>query len=117
MSPIQHSPCARKTRSQARNQTVLTQTLKVPLDGTPTVSQLKAQLEIGAIMTLLKCPGEENSVKEEESDGAEAFPTLVGASQGTRGPTLAPTYHPFFHHYEPSLLAIMQKNYPNYGQS
>ncbi|MBW0488699.1 hypothetical protein O181_028414 [Austropuccinia psidii MF-1] len=51
---------------------------------------------------------EENSVEEEESDGTEAAPAPVGASEGTRGPTLAQSDQPVSHQTEPSLLAIMQ---------
>ncbi|MBW0503433.1 hypothetical protein O181_043148 [Austropuccinia psidii MF-1] len=43
--PIQHSPPARQTRSQARSQAVLTPTPRAPLDGTPAVSQLRAYLD------------------------------------------------------------------------
>ncbi|MBW0543197.1 hypothetical protein O181_082912, partial [Austropuccinia psidii MF-1] len=52
---------------------------------------------------------EENSVEEEQSDGTEGSPAPVGVSQGTGGPTLAQSYQPFSHQYEPSLLAIMQQ--------
>ncbi|MBW0541287.1 hypothetical protein O181_081002 [Austropuccinia psidii MF-1] len=45
--PIQHSPPARQTRSQARDQAVLTPTPRAPLDGTPEVSQLRAHLDRG----------------------------------------------------------------------
>ncbi|MBW0591781.1 hypothetical protein O181_131496, partial [Austropuccinia psidii MF-1] len=45
--PIQHSPPARQTRSQARTQAVLTPTPRAPLDGTPAVSQLRAELDRG----------------------------------------------------------------------
>ncbi|MBW0587583.1 hypothetical protein O181_127298 [Austropuccinia psidii MF-1] len=48
--PIQHSPPARQTRSQARTQAVLTATPRAPLDGTPAVPQLRAQLDRGPIM-------------------------------------------------------------------
>ncbi|MBW0515184.1 hypothetical protein O181_054899 [Austropuccinia psidii MF-1] len=41
--PIQHSPPARQTRSQARAQDFLTPTPKDPLDNTPEVPQLRAQ--------------------------------------------------------------------------
>ncbi|MBW0532642.1 hypothetical protein O181_072357 [Austropuccinia psidii MF-1] len=51
----------------------------------------------------------ENSVEEEESNGTEASPAAVGASEGTRGPTLAQSYQPVSHQTEPSLLAIMQQ--------
>ncbi|MBW0553313.1 hypothetical protein O181_093028 [Austropuccinia psidii MF-1] len=52
---------------------------------------------------------EENSVEEEESDGTEGVPALVGASQGTGGPTLAQSDQPVSHQSEPYLLAIMQQ--------
>ncbi|MBW0487274.1 hypothetical protein O181_026989 [Austropuccinia psidii MF-1] len=48
--PIQHSPPARQTRSQARAQAVLTPTPRAPLDGTPEVPQLRAQLDRGPHM-------------------------------------------------------------------
>ncbi|MBW0585087.1 hypothetical protein O181_124802 [Austropuccinia psidii MF-1] len=48
--PIQHSPPVRQTRSQARTQDVLTPTPRAPLDGTPGVSQLRAQLDRGPIL-------------------------------------------------------------------
>ncbi|MBW0519865.1 hypothetical protein O181_059580 [Austropuccinia psidii MF-1] len=51
---------------------------------------------------------EENSVEEEGSDGTEASPSPVGASEGTRGLTLALSDQPVCHQTEPSLLAIMQ---------
>ncbi|MBW0586378.1 hypothetical protein O181_126093 [Austropuccinia psidii MF-1] len=48
--PVQHSPLARQTRSQARAQAVLTPTPRAPLDGTPAVPQLRAQLDRGPRM-------------------------------------------------------------------
>ncbi|MBW0515188.1 hypothetical protein O181_054903 [Austropuccinia psidii MF-1] len=45
--PIQHSPPARQTRSQDRTQDVLTPTPRAPIDGTPAVPQLRAQLHRG----------------------------------------------------------------------
>ncbi|MBW0503889.1 hypothetical protein O181_043604 [Austropuccinia psidii MF-1] len=48
--PIQHSPPERQTRSQARPQAVLTPTPRAPLDGTPAVPQLRAQLDRGPHM-------------------------------------------------------------------
>ncbi|MBW0568741.1 hypothetical protein O181_108456 [Austropuccinia psidii MF-1] len=126
--PIQHSPPARQTRSQA----VLPPTPRAPLDGTPAVPQLRAPhgrrstIQEGTkrakkikliLSSTWRIPrtfkdqsqrssedGEEekeNSVEEEESDGTEGVPALVGASQGTGGPTLAQS--------EPFLLAIMKQ--------
>ncbi|MBW0585285.1 hypothetical protein O181_125000 [Austropuccinia psidii MF-1] len=46
---------------------------------------------------------------QKESDGTEASPSPVGASEGTRGPTLAQSDQLVSHQTEPSLLAIMQK--------
>ncbi|MBW0499013.1 hypothetical protein O181_038728 [Austropuccinia psidii MF-1] len=48
--PLQHSPPAKQTRSQARTQAVLTPTPRAPLDGTPAVSQLRAKLDRGPIL-------------------------------------------------------------------
>ncbi|MBW0557200.1 hypothetical protein O181_096915, partial [Austropuccinia psidii MF-1] len=118
--PIQHSPPARQTRSQARTQAVLTPTPRAPLDGTPAVPQLSAKLDRGPILEgrkrakKIKGSGEdgeeeENSVEEEESDGPDGVPAPVGASQGTKGPTLAQSNQPVSHHSEPALLAIMQQ--------
>ncbi|MBW0542568.1 hypothetical protein O181_082283 [Austropuccinia psidii MF-1] len=45
--PIQHSPPARNPGLQARAQAVLTPTPRAPLDGTPEVPQLRAQLDKG----------------------------------------------------------------------
>ncbi|MBW0529787.1 hypothetical protein O181_069502 [Austropuccinia psidii MF-1] len=140
--PLQHSPPARQTRSQA----VLNPTTRAPVDGTPEVPPLKAQLDRGPIKegaapsrkegrlprrsnsfsgvvggfpgmsrTTFRGPGEdgaeeeENSVGEEESYGTEAAPAPVGASEGTRGPTLAQSNQPFFNQTEASLLVIMQQ--------
>ncbi|MBW0489688.1 hypothetical protein O181_029403 [Austropuccinia psidii MF-1] len=139
--PLQHSPPERQTRSQA----FLTPTPRVPLDGTPAVPPLQAQLDRGPIKegaapsrkegrvprrsnsnsgvvggfpgmsrTTFRGPGEdgeeeENSVEEEESDANEAAPAPVGASEGTRGPTLAQSDQPVPHQTEPSFLAIMQQ--------
>ncbi|MBW0485773.1 hypothetical protein O181_025488 [Austropuccinia psidii MF-1] len=69
----------------------------------------------GLSRTTFKGPGEdgeeeeENSVKEEESNGTEGVPNPVGASQGTGGPTLAHSNKPVSHQSEPSFLAIMQE--------
>ncbi|MBW0487994.1 hypothetical protein O181_027709 [Austropuccinia psidii MF-1] len=49
-------------------------------------------------------PGEDGQEEEEGSEGTEGVSALVGASQGTGGPTLAQSNHP-----EPFLLPIMQQ--------
>ncbi|MBW0557447.1 hypothetical protein O181_097162 [Austropuccinia psidii MF-1] len=52
---------------------------------------------------------EENSVEEEESDGAEGVPAPVQASQSLGAPTVAQSDQPISHQSEPSLLGIMQQ--------
>ncbi|MBW0585588.1 hypothetical protein O181_125303 [Austropuccinia psidii MF-1] len=120
--PVQHSPPARHTRSQARTQAVLTPTQRAPLDGTPAVPQLRAQLDRGPHMEgrkrakkikfFFRSNGEEeeeNSVEEEEYDSTEGASTPVGIPQGTGIPTLAQSDQPVSHQSEPSLLDIMQQ--------
>ncbi|MBW0578672.1 hypothetical protein O181_118387, partial [Austropuccinia psidii MF-1] len=69
----------------------------------------------GTSRTIFRDPGEdgeeeeENSVEEEGSDGTEAVPAPVGASQGTGGPTKAQSNQPVSNQSEPSLFAIMHK--------
>ncbi|MBW0583991.1 hypothetical protein O181_123706 [Austropuccinia psidii MF-1] len=124
--PVEHSPPARQTRSQARAQAALTPIPRVPLDGTPAVPQLRAQLDRAPRMegaepsrkegrgprrsiSLSGVEEEENSVEEEESDGTEGLLAPVGTSQSTGGPNIAQSDQPGSHQSEPSLLAIMQQ--------
>ncbi|MBW0576145.1 hypothetical protein O181_115860 [Austropuccinia psidii MF-1] len=116
--PLQHSPPERQTRSQAQ----------VPIKEGAAPSRKEGRVPRrsssfsgvggsfpGMSRTTSRGPGEngeeeeENSVEEEESDGTEAVPAPVGASEGTRGPTLAQSDHPVSHQTEPCLLAIMQQ--------
>ncbi|MBW0528835.1 hypothetical protein O181_068550 [Austropuccinia psidii MF-1] len=97
--PVQNSPPARKTRSQAKNQAFLTPTPRTPFDSTPEVPKLRAQLDRGP-----QVEGE-----EEESDGTEGVPAPVGESQSTGGPTLAQSNKTISHQSEPSLFEIIQK--------
>ncbi|MBW0465442.1 hypothetical protein O181_005157 [Austropuccinia psidii MF-1] len=120
--PIQKSPSARQTRSQARAHTVITPTPRAPLDGTPAVPQPRAQLYIGPHLegrlsrTTFKGSGEDseeeddNSGEEEESEGTEGFPSPVGASQGTGGPTIDQSNHPTIlnHPYWPSCRKCLK---------
>ncbi|MBW0558157.1 hypothetical protein O181_097872 [Austropuccinia psidii MF-1] len=69
----------------------------------------------GMSRTTFRGPGEdgeeqeENSVEEEESDGTEAAPAPVRASEDTRGPAVAQSDQSVSHQTETSLLAIMQQ--------
>ncbi|MBW0518949.1 hypothetical protein O181_058664 [Austropuccinia psidii MF-1] len=103
--PLQHSPPARQTRSQA----VLTPTTRAPLDGTPAVPPLKAQSRREQHHPGRKEEGPGEDGEEEESDGTEAATAPVGASEGTRGSALAQSDQSVSHQTEPSLLAIMQQ--------
>ncbi|MBW0593406.1 hypothetical protein O181_133121 [Austropuccinia psidii MF-1] len=77
--PLQHSPPARQTRSQARTQAVLTPTPRAPLDGTPAVSQLRAKLDRGPILE-----GDAPSRKEGRGPRrSSSFPGVVGGFPGT----------------------------------
>ncbi|MBW0487300.1 hypothetical protein O181_027015 [Austropuccinia psidii MF-1] len=114
--PIQHSPCARQTRSQARTQA--TEDLLWKEGEGPRRSSSFSRVvggSPGLSRTSLKVPGEddeeegENSVEEEESEGTEAAPAPVGESKGIGRQTLAQLDQPASHQSEPSLLAITQQ--------
>ncbi|MBW0478223.1 hypothetical protein O181_017938 [Austropuccinia psidii MF-1] len=114
--PVQQSPSARQTSSQARGQAVVTLTPRAPLDGTPAVPQLRAHLHrgpnlggaapsrkegrgprrsssfsgvVGGFPGLSRTTfkGPGENGEEEEFDSTEGVPAPVGASQGTGGPT------------------------------
>ncbi|MBW0496190.1 hypothetical protein O181_035905 [Austropuccinia psidii MF-1] len=77
--PIQHSPPARQIRAQARTQAVLTPTPRAPLDGTPEVPKLRAQLDKGPHME-----GEAPSSKEARGKRrSNSFSGVVGGFPGT----------------------------------
>ncbi|MBW0476232.1 hypothetical protein O181_015947 [Austropuccinia psidii MF-1] len=72
---FQYSPLERQTRSQARYQAILTPTKRVPLDGTPSVHQLRAHLCRGPVME-----GEVPSSKEGGGPiRSRSFSEVVGA--------------------------------------
>ncbi|MBW0476790.1 hypothetical protein O181_016505 [Austropuccinia psidii MF-1] len=106
--PIQHSPPARQTTSQSRAQAFLTPTTRAPLDCTPAVPQLRAQLDKGPHLK-----GEEPSRKEVRGPRRSNYFSVVvfmfpGISKTTcKGP--AQSNQPVSHQSEPSLLAIMQE--------
>ncbi|MBW0519641.1 hypothetical protein O181_059356 [Austropuccinia psidii MF-1] len=75
--PVQNSPPARQTRSQARNKSVLTKPPKVPLDGTSEVCQMRAHLDRGPVME-----GEAPSRKEGRGPRrSSSFSGVVGRFQ------------------------------------
>ncbi|MBW0565291.1 hypothetical protein O181_105006 [Austropuccinia psidii MF-1] len=101
----------KQRRYQARGQAVLTQNLRAPLDGTPAVPQLRAQLDRGPHLegAAPSRKGGENSVEEEESGGTKGVLPPVGESQVTGGPTLDQSNKPVPHQSKQFLLAIMQQ--------
>ncbi|MBW0482956.1 hypothetical protein O181_022671 [Austropuccinia psidii MF-1] len=82
--PIQHSPPARQTRSQARPQAVLTPTTSAPLDGTPEVPQLRAHLDRGPNVEGAAPSRKEGRVPRRSS----SFSGLVGRFPGLSRTTL-----------------------------
>ncbi|MBW0486061.1 hypothetical protein O181_025776 [Austropuccinia psidii MF-1] len=85
--PIQHSPPARQTTSQARTQAVLTPTPSAPLDGTQAVPQLRAQLDRGPTLEAAAPSRKEGRGPRRSS----SFSGVVGVFPGTsrtnfRGP-------------------------------
>ncbi|MBW0515627.1 hypothetical protein O181_055342 [Austropuccinia psidii MF-1] len=85
--PIQHSPPAIQTRSQARTQAVLTPIPRAPLEISPAVPHLWDQLERGPIME-----GAAPSIQEGRGPGrSNSFSGVIGGFPGTsrtifRGP-------------------------------
>ncbi|MBW0558514.1 hypothetical protein O181_098229 [Austropuccinia psidii MF-1] len=116
--PVQHSPPAKKTRSQ-RNPDVLTPTARVALYGTPSVHQLSANLDRGppmegeapsrrsrsfsgllggypgmsegarAILGEAEYEEGEESVEEEESEEPEVATALAGVPEASEAANLA----------------------------
>ncbi|MBW0473096.1 hypothetical protein O181_012811 [Austropuccinia psidii MF-1] len=110
--PIQHPPHARQTRSQDRAQAVLAPTPRAPLDSTPAVPQLRAQF--GRSRTIQEGRKRAKRIKFLFRSSWKFSRTFKDHFQRscTGGPTLAQSNHP-----EPSLLAMMQQNDSDYGQS
>ncbi|MBW0477245.1 hypothetical protein O181_016960 [Austropuccinia psidii MF-1] len=126
--PVQYSPPARQTRSQARTQAVLTPTPRRTSHEGADKSRKEGRgprrsssfsrvvgLFPGISRTALKGTGEddveeeESSVQDKESDNTESSPTPVGEFQGNGGPTLAESNKAVSHNSEPSFLAIMKQ--------
>ncbi|MBW0571143.1 hypothetical protein O181_110858 [Austropuccinia psidii MF-1] len=95
--PIQHSPPARQTRSQARAQPVFTATPRAPLDGTPEAPQLRA-------LHGRKEEGQEDQAHSQEElvDYQDFQGTLSKVQVKMSDQTVS-------HPSESSLLAIMQQ--------
>ncbi|MBW0563174.1 hypothetical protein O181_102889 [Austropuccinia psidii MF-1] len=137
--PVQHNPPSKNSRSQ-RNPAVLTLTARVPLDHTPSVHQLSANLEIGPLMEgeapsrrwgmrsrrARSFPGISEGAREglgevedeegEESGETEVEDALANAPEVPQGSNLAPTYQSLVSQSYPSLLKIMEQMATIIGQ-
>ncbi|MBW0576445.1 hypothetical protein O181_116160 [Austropuccinia psidii MF-1] len=124
--PIQHSPHARQTQSQARTQAVLTPTPRTPLDGTPAVPQMRAHLDRGPNVEGAALSRKEGRVPRRSSSFSGVVGRFPGISRTTlKGPgedgeeeeeyyvywraNSSQSNKPAFHQSEPSLFAIMQQ--------
>ncbi|MBW0508064.1 hypothetical protein O181_047779 [Austropuccinia psidii MF-1] len=105
--PIQHSPPARHTRSQARPQAVLTPTPRAPLDSTPAVPQLRTYN--GRRSTIQEGRKRAKQIQLIFRSSWRFSRTFKDQPQGTRRPAPAQYDQPVSHQSEPSLLAIMQQ--------
>ncbi|MBW0463642.1 hypothetical protein O181_003357 [Austropuccinia psidii MF-1] len=126
-----HSPPANNTRSQ-RNPAVLTPTARVPLDCTPSVHQLSANVDRGP-PTEGETPSRKGGMKSRRSryfsalwvgypgtsEGARAILGEVedeGGKEVPQGSNLAPTNHPPVSQSDPSLVKITDKMATIMGQ-
>ncbi|MBW0535600.1 hypothetical protein O181_075315 [Austropuccinia psidii MF-1] len=128
--PVLHSPPARNTRSQ-RHQAVLTTIVRAPLDCTPSVHQLSANLDRGPPMEgaepyrrggprsrLREAEDEEveESVEEEEFEEAEVAAALEGSPEACEAPNIALSNQPVVFQAEHNFLKMMGKMTQSMGQ-
>ncbi|MBW0525631.1 hypothetical protein O181_065346 [Austropuccinia psidii MF-1] len=114
--PVQHSPPAKNTRSQ-RHQAVLTPTARAPLDCTPSVHQLSANLDRGPPMegAAPSRRGDEEgeeSVEEEDSEDTK----VAGAPEASEAPNLAHSNQPLVSQAEQNFLKMMEQMTKFMGQ-
>ncbi|MBW0519543.1 hypothetical protein O181_059258 [Austropuccinia psidii MF-1] len=81
--PVQHSPSAKNTRSQ-RNPAVPTPTARVPLDRTPSVHQLGANLNRGPRMEGAEPSGREGMKSRRSRSFSGLLGGYPGMSEGAR---------------------------------
>ncbi|MBW0496199.1 hypothetical protein O181_035914 [Austropuccinia psidii MF-1] len=119
--PVQHSPPAKNTRSQ-RHQAVLTPTARAPLDRTPSVHQLSANLDRGPPMEGA-APSRRGAFlsgleadQGEEYEEAEVEAALEGAPEASEAPNLAHSNQPLVSQAEPNFLKMMEQMTQFMGQ-
>ncbi|MBW0555078.1 hypothetical protein O181_094793 [Austropuccinia psidii MF-1] len=111
---VQHSPPAKNTRSQ-RHQAVLTPSERAPLDRTPSVHQLSANLDRGPPM-VGEAPSRRGvflkgleADQGEESEETEVASAMAGAPEASEAPNLAPSNQPLVFQAEQNFLKMMEQ--------
>ncbi|MBW0481573.1 hypothetical protein O181_021288 [Austropuccinia psidii MF-1] len=143
--PVQYSPPAKNTRSQ-RHQAVITPTARAPLDRTPSVHQLTANLDRGPPRER-EAPSRRGGVKsrtsksfsgllggypsisqgprsrlgeaedeEEDSEETEVETALEGAPEASKDPNLAHYNQPLLSQAEPNSCKMMEQMTQFMGQ-
>ncbi|MBW0569580.1 hypothetical protein O181_109295 [Austropuccinia psidii MF-1] len=143
--PVQHSPPAKNTRSQ-RHQAVLTPTARAPLDRTPSVHQLSANLDrgppiegaapsrrggvksrrsrsfsglLGGYPSIPQGPRSrlgEAEYEEGESEETKVAAALAGAPEASEAPNVALFNQPLVSQAEPNFLKMMEQMNQFMGQ-
>ncbi|MBW0556908.1 hypothetical protein O181_096623 [Austropuccinia psidii MF-1] len=108
--PVQNSPLA-KNRTSQRNQAILTPTARAPLDCTPSVHHLSADLDRS---TLQKRRPRSRSVKAEDEEGEESEETdvaaaMAGSPEASEAPNPAHSNPPLVLQAEPNFLKMMEQ--------
>ncbi|MBW0465808.1 hypothetical protein O181_005523 [Austropuccinia psidii MF-1] len=138
--PVQHSTPAKNTRSQ-RHQAVLTPTARAPLDCTPSVHQLSANLDraapsrrggvksrrsrsfsgfLGGYPCISQGPrrrsGKAEDEEREESEEVEVAAALEGSPEASEAPNLAHYNQPLVSQAETNILKMMEQTTQFMGQ-
>ncbi|MBW0553813.1 hypothetical protein O181_093528 [Austropuccinia psidii MF-1] len=116
--PAQHSPPAKNTRSQ-KHQAFLTPTARAPLDHTPSVHQLSANLDReppmeGAEPSRRGGGLEADQGEESEETGVAA--SLEGAPEASEAPNRSLFNQPLVSQAEPNFLKMMEQMTQFIGQ-
>ncbi|MBW0554074.1 hypothetical protein O181_093789 [Austropuccinia psidii MF-1] len=136
--PVQQNPPVNNKRSQ-RHQAVLTHTARAPLDHTPSVHQLSANLDrgppikgaapsrrggvqsrrsrscsglLGGYPSISQGPRSRSGKaedKEGESEETEVAAALAGAPETSKAPNIAHSNQPLVSQAEPNFLKMMEK--------
>ncbi|MBW0578907.1 hypothetical protein O181_118622 [Austropuccinia psidii MF-1] len=119
--PVWNRPPDKNTRSQ-RHKAVLTPTARAPLDRTPSVHQLSANLDRGPPRKEQHPPeevvipqwpasrlGEAEDEEGEESEETKVAAALAGAPEVSEAPNLAHSKQPLVSRTEPNFLKVMEK--------